>query len=276
MGDFPKLTQTRSKQMPTSKGHKVSNKSTIILLDEDGNKVVIPGTDKMTLNNKDIPTVYDEEGEPICGEPLPNNSICRYVAGRGTKHLGYGPCNKHDSIDNQDVIVDDNEDNSNAKSIVPATPVSNGRSLVTRDTTKTYINQITDKSLRESMEDLDRNHEKLYTNEDELLLLKAMQVLRLKNFDFSSIDTEEGRMVFNDILKLTTLRDKGLLVNHELKKATHELIEKREVLDFIEQIKMILQQNLRNLHVCGKCRNEIRHNNRDIVLAELGAIKPLW
>ena len=126
------------------------------------------------------------------------------------------------------------------------------------------------------MEDLERNQEKLYTNDDELILLKAMQIRRLKNFDFGSIDTEEGRVVFNDILKLTTLRDKGLLVNHELKKATNELIEKREVLDFIEQIKMILQQNLRNLHVCPKCRHEIRHNNRDVVLAELGAIKPLW
>ena len=117
VNDFPNLIKSRSKQMPTSKGHKVSNKSTIILLDEDGSRVVIPGTDAMTLNNKDIPTVYDEEGDPICGEPLPSNSICRYMAGRGTSHLGYGPCNKHDSIDNQNVIVDDKKETKENKSL---------------------------------------------------------------------------------------------------------------------------------------------------------------
>ena len=46
-----------------------------------------------------------EEGEPICGRGKKLSGICRFSAGWGTDHVGFGPCKYHDSEERMEIAL---------------------------------------------------------------------------------------------------------------------------------------------------------------------------
>ena len=186
-----------------------------------------------------------EEGEPICGRGKKLSGICRFSAGWGTDHVGYGPCKYHDSEERMEIALP-----------------NKGRVI--------YSGIARNERLRNHLQDEEKRGE-LDNLEGEIVLLRAMLKILVEKYgekivddetldilefgtDFETIDAQTKSLV-NLVDKITA----SIKRKYEVLQIAGSTITRQRVRDYMNQIQLAIGQVLRN--ECPHCLK--LHNQRD-------------
>jgi len=191
--------------------------------------------------------ILSDEGDPICGRGKKGGGVCRFEAGWGTDHLGYGACKHHDSEERMDVALGDS---------------GKGRVI--------YSNIAQNLRLREHLQSEEKRTE-LDNLDGEIVLLRAMLKILVEKYgekviddelfdilevgtDFDAVD-QQTRSLVNLVDKIST----SIKRKYEVLQIAGSTITRGRVREYVASIQLALGQVLRN--ECPHCHK--KHNQRD-------------
>tara|TARA_B100000029_G_scaffold161347_2_gene157307 strand:- start:87 stop:740 length:654 start_codon:yes stop_codon:yes gene_type:complete len=189
--------------------------------------------------------ILNEEGDSICGRGKKDGGICRFEAGWGTDHLGFGACKHHDSETKMDI-----------------SPLTKGRviysGIAKNSRLKDHLQQ---EETRTELDNLD----------GEIVLLRAMLKILVEKYgekvvddelfdvleygtDFDTVD-QQTRSLVNLVDKISS----SIKRKYEVLQIAGSTITRARVREYISSIQLSLGQVLRN--ECPHCHK--KHNQRD-------------
>ncbi len=199
-----------------------------------------------------------EDGTAICGRGKKAKGICRFEAGWGTDHVGYGPCKHHDSEDRMEL--------SNV--------AQRGRVI--------YSGIAKNDRLRDHLHNEEKRGE-LDNLDGEIVLLRAMLKILVEKYgektvddealdilefgtDFETIDAQTKALV-NLVDKIST----SIKRKYEVLQIAGSTITRERVREYVNNIQLALGQVLRN--ECPHCRK--LHNQRDTAIEAIRRVGEL-
>ena len=187
----------------------------------------------------------DSDGSPICGRGKKLGGVCRFEAGWGTDHVGFGPCKHHDSEEKMEIALP-----------------SRGRviysGIAKNDRLKEHLVQ---EEKRSELDNLD----------GEIVLLRAMLKILVEKYGEKMVDDEtldlfeygtDFETVDAQTKSLVNLVDKissSIKRKYEVLQIAGSTITRERVRDYVNQIQLALGQVLRN--ECTHCKK--LHHQRD-------------
>tara|TARA_R110000824_G_scaffold82277_7_gene206297 strand:- start:1332 stop:2048 length:717 start_codon:yes stop_codon:yes gene_type:complete len=199
-----------------------------------------------------------EDGNAICGRGKKSGGVCRFEAGWGTDHVGFGACKYHDS-----------EDRMNLPNIV-----QRGRVI--------YSGVAKNDRLKEHLVD-EENRGELDNLDGEIVLLRAMLKILVEKYgervvddelldilefgtDFDTID-KQTRALVNLVDKIST----SIKRKYEVLQIAGSTITRERVREYVNSIQLALGQSLRN--ECPHCKK--LHNQRDTAIEAIRRVGEL-
>jgi len=185
------------------------------------------------------------DGDPICGRGKKLGGVCRFEAGWGTDHVGFGPCKHHDNEDRMKIAL------PNKGRVIYSGIAQNAR-------------------LREHLQQEEKRGE-LDNLDGEIVLLRAMlkilvekygekmlddETLDLLEFgtDFATVDAQTKSLV-NLVDKIST----SIKRKYEVLQIAGSTLTRERVRGYVNEIQLALGQVLRN--ECPSCKK--LHHQRD-------------
>ena len=185
------------------------------------------------------------DGKPICGRGKKISGVCRFDAGWGTDHVGFGPCKHHDTEERMEIALPDR-----------------GRVI--------YSGIAKNASLKEHLQQEEKRGE-LDNLDGEIVLLRAMLKILVEKYgekmvddetfdllefgtDFETIDAQTKSLV-NLVDKISS----SIKRKYEVLQIAGSTLTRDRVRDYVNQIQLALGQVLRN--ECPNCKK--LHHQRD-------------
>ena len=221
--------------------------------------------DQIAMNETTIAELEEHYGQPqvsddgitLCGRGKKLNGICRFEAGWGTDHVGYGPCKHHDTENRMEL-----------------TPVERGRVI--------YSNVATNSRLKEHLHQEEKRTE-LDNLDGEIVLLRAMLKILVEKYGEKVLDGETLDLLeFGTDFETVDLQTKSLVnlvdkISSSIKRKYEVLqiagstITREKVRNYMNQIQLALGQTLRN--ECPHCHK--LHNQRDNAIESIKRVGEL-